>query len=192
MYNSHLITFCVYRRNSVVFKYTTSDRFILPIADLFDNKGIVLYDDIYFKLSDLNKCFKLSSDKTNNQTIKNELLSLFKSRIRHAKQFSKQVQVHTTIDICYADDKDIISFIRYIKKCDLRKFIAYLASTFKLNKYQSFSLYKAGLNKKQVTLSLRTLFDDDTTELYRVINEKDIYKMIYDSVKGYTREENES
>ena len=90
MYNSHLITFCVYRRNSVVFKYTTSDRFILPIADLFDNKGIVLYDDIYFKLSDLNKCFKLSIDKTNNQTIRNELLSLFKSRIRHVKQFSKQ------------------------------------------------------------------------------------------------------
>ena len=120
MYNSHLITFCVYRRNSVVFKYTTSNRFILPIADLFDNKGIVLYDDIYFKLSDLNKCFKLSSDKTNNQTIKNELLSLFKSRIRHAKQFSKQVQVHSIIDICYADDKDIISFIRYIKSIKSR------------------------------------------------------------------------
>lgn len=191
MYNSHLITFCVYRRNSVVFKYTTSDRFILPIADLFDNKGIVLYDDIYFKLSDLNKCFTLGPDKTNNKTIKNELLSLFRSRIRHAKQFSVQFQAHPRIDICYADDKDIISFIRYIRKCDLRKFIVYLASTFKLNKYQSFSLYKAGLNEKQVTLSLRTLFDDDTTELYRVINEKDIYKMIYDSVKGYTKEENE-
>ncbi|MGN1393667.1 MAG: hypothetical protein ACI4V7_06500 [Succinivibrionaceae bacterium] len=192
MHNSHLVKFYVYRRKSIVFEYTTSDRFLIPIVDLFDNKAVVLYDNIYFKLSDLNKCFKLSIDKTNSQTIKNELLSLFKSRIRYAKQFSAQFQAHPRIDICYADDKDIISFIRYIRKCDLRKFVVYLASTFKLNKNQSFSLYKAGLNEKQITLSLRTLFDDTTTELYRVINEKDIYKMIYDAVREYTRKENES